>query len=243
MAQRWKQRPPGSSWGEFGADDQRGRMNLVTRDKVLQGVAEVREGIAFCLSLPLDYPGGSVLNPRRSPPRLFATLRDGKSRGKQNFCWAIAADGPGYTDVVCDDLVLLTLQYSTQWDSFAHIGARFDADADGKAEIVFYNGFRAGEHVKPAPENSAAPEPWARYEGTRADALGAAGHGPVPRTPGQRSVSVRRTVAAERAVARRRTGVVGRAPERLEADLSYRFSVMDDRTPRTDNRQPTTDSS
>ena len=33
------------------------------------------------------------------------------------------------TDVVCDDLVLLTLQYSTQWDSFAHVGALFDAVA------------------------------------------------------------------------------------------------------------------
>ena len=54
------------------------------------------------------------------------------------------------TDVVCDDVVLLTLQYSTQWDSFAHIGSRFDADGDGKAEIVFYNGFRAGEHIVPA---------------------------------------------------------------------------------------------
>jgi hypothetical protein len=69
---RWKQRPPGSNWGEFGPDDQRGRMNLVTREKVLQGIAEVKEGITFCLSLPLDYPGGQVLNPRRparaSPP-------------------------------------------------------------------------------------------------------------------------------------------------------------------------------
>ena len=42
MTQRWKQRPPGSNWGDFGADDQRGRMNWVTREKVLQGVAEVR---------------------------------------------------------------------------------------------------------------------------------------------------------------------------------------------------------
>ena len=65
----------------------------------------------------------------------------------------------------------MTLQYSTQWDSFAHIGSRFDADGDGKAEIVFYNGFRAGEHVKPAPEGFAA-EPWAKYEGSRAEALG-----------------------------------------------------------------------
>ncbi|HVB47289.1 MAG TPA: cyclase family protein [Burkholderiales bacterium] len=172
MAPRWKHRPPGSSWGEFGADDQRGRMNLVTRAKVLQGVAEVKEGVAFCLSLPLDYPGGSALNPRRTPPRLFATRRDGKHAGKQNFCWPLAEDHPGLTDVVCDDLALLTLQYSTQWDSFAHIGGLFDADGDGKPEVVFYNGFRAGEHVKPAPENPAAAEPWARYEGSRAEALG-----------------------------------------------------------------------
>src|SRR2546425_7535768 len=149
MKPRWKQRPPGSNWGEFGPDDQRGRMNLVTREKVLQGVAEVKEGIPFCLSLPLDYPGGSALNPRRSPPRLAATLR----AGKQNFCFPLAAENPDFTDVVSDDLVLLTLQYSTQWDSFAHIGSRFDADGDGEREIVFYNGFRAGADVRPAPEN------------------------------------------------------------------------------------------
>src|SRR3970040_2672135 len=77
MAQRWSQRPPHSNWGEFGPDDQRGRMNLVTREKVLQGAAEVKEGISFCLSLPLDYPGGSVLNPRRRPPRLAGSPRHG----------------------------------------------------------------------------------------------------------------------------------------------------------------------
>lgn len=168
MAQRWKQRPPGSNWGEFGPDDQRGRMNLVTREKVLQGVAEVKEGVAFCLSLPLDYPGGSVLNARRSPPRLFATQRD----GRQNFCFPLGADNPDHSDVVCDDLVLLTLQYSTQWDSLAHIGSRFDADGDGEPEIVFYNGFRAGEHVVPASPEAHATEPWARYEGSRAGTLG-----------------------------------------------------------------------
>jgi hypothetical protein len=171
MNPRWKHRPPSSNWGEFGPDDQRGRMNLVTREKVLQGIAEVKEGITFCLSLPLDYPGGSVLNPRRSPPRLASTIRDGKSAGKQNFCFPLAEDNPDLTDVVSDDVVLLTLQYSTQWDSFAHIGSRFDADGDGKREIVFYNGFRAGEHINPAREKSSS-EPWARYEGTEARALG-----------------------------------------------------------------------
>jgi hypothetical protein len=168
---RWKHKPPGANWGEFGADDERGRMNWVTREKVLQGVAEVKAGITFCLSLPLDYPGGSALNARRRPPRLAATLRDGRSAGRQNFCFPLAEENPDLTDVVCDDLALITLQYSTQWDAFAHVGSRFDADGDGKAETVFYNGFRGGEHVRPAAENPAA-EPWARFEGTEARALG-----------------------------------------------------------------------
>jgi putative cyclase len=163
---RWKQKPPGSNWGEFGPDDQRGRMNLVTREKVLQGVAEVQEGITFCLSLPLDYPGGQVLNPRRAPPRLAATSRD----GKQFFCRPLYEFNAQLTDVICDDQVLMALQYSTQWDSFAHVGGRFDADGDGKPELVFYNGFRAGEHVLPAPDKK--NEGWDRYEGTQAKALG-----------------------------------------------------------------------
>ena len=167
MNPRWTQRPPGSNWGEFGPDDQRGRMNWVTRDKVLQGVAEVKEGLTFVLSLPLDYPGGNGLNPRRHPPRLAATYRN----GKQNFAYEVRQDNAEQIDVVCDDVVLLTLQYSTQWDSFAHVGSLFDADGDGKPEPVFYNGFRAGEHIRPAPENPQA-EPWARFEGSRAEALG-----------------------------------------------------------------------
>ena len=72
---RWKNRPEGSTWGDFGADDQLGRVNWLTPDKVLQGVAEVKAGKSFCLSLPLDYPGGSVLNPRRHPPIIRPTMR------------------------------------------------------------------------------------------------------------------------------------------------------------------------
>ncbi len=74
---RWKHRPPGSTWGDFGPDDQRGRLNLLTPKKVLEGIAEVKEGRPFCLSLPLDYPGGNKLNPRRHPPKLQPTMRDG----------------------------------------------------------------------------------------------------------------------------------------------------------------------
>lgn len=140
---RWKRRPEGSNWGDFGADDQLGRLNLLTPEKVRQGVAEVREGRSFCLSLPLDYPGGNLLNPRRFPPRLRPTTRN----GRPNFNYAIESENLNFTDVICDDFVVLYNQYSTQWDALAHAGFLFDADDDGVEEIVYYNGFRGHEDV------------------------------------------------------------------------------------------------
>jgi kynurenine formamidase len=53
----------------------------------------------------------------------------------------------GCCDATCDDGVTLYTQYSTQWDSLAHWGRAFDADGDGIEEVVYYNGFRGGEHV------------------------------------------------------------------------------------------------
>jgi kynurenine formamidase len=136
---RWRQRPPGSNWGDFGADDQAGRMNLLTPEKVLEGIAEVREGRSFCLSLPLDVPGGNALNEKRHPPTLRPTLRN----GRPNMNYKMFTELVSQTDVLCDDLAILYLQYSTQWDSLAHVGQMFDADGDGVPEPVFYNGYRA----------------------------------------------------------------------------------------------------
>ena len=143
ISTRWKQRPEGSTWGDFGPDDQCGRMNLLTSDKVLQGMAEVKVGLAFNLSLPLDFPGGNVLNPRRLPPVLRPTLRN----GKPNMNYQLRCDDPACTDVVSDDLVIMHLQYSSQWDSLAHVGSMFDANGDGTPEPLYYNGFRAGVDV------------------------------------------------------------------------------------------------
>jgi len=140
---RWKQRPQGSNWGDFGADDQLGRLNLIGPEQVRKGAAEVQAGLSFCLSLPLDYPGGNKLNPRRHPPVLRPTFRD--DIPYVNF--PLAKLDPAATDVISDDQVLLSLQYSTQWDSLAHVGALFDADGDGRAERVYYNGYRANEHI------------------------------------------------------------------------------------------------
>jgi kynurenine formamidase len=140
---RWKHRPPGSNWGDFGADDQLGRLNLLGPEKIRQGAAEIKEGKAFGLSLPLDVPGEQKVNPRRFAPRLGPT----ELRGEPFMNRALSQFDERNTDVVCDDQVTMCLQYSTQWDSFAHVGSWFDADGDGKPEKVYYNGFRAHEHI------------------------------------------------------------------------------------------------
>ena len=141
---RWQNRPPGSNWGEFGADDQRGRMNLLTPARRLAAVREVREGIVFSLSLPLDYPGGPGLWETRAPPKLAATrFNDGRSA----YPFHMSSYAAPATDVICDDQVTLCLQYSTQWDALAHCGSEFDADGDGISEAVFYNGYRAGADI------------------------------------------------------------------------------------------------
>ena len=143
MAKRWKQRPEGSTWGDWGDDDSLGRINLIDTAKRLEGVREVQEGISFCLSLPLDYPGGSDLNQRRYPPILSPT-EDLAYNPDTFFNVHMSQMGPGvehFVDMWCDDKVTLWLQYSTQWDTLCHVGAEFDADGDGVEEAVYYNGF------------------------------------------------------------------------------------------------------
>ena len=141
--QRWTHRPEGSNWGDFGPDDQLGRLNLITEEQVLKGAREIRAGKTFCLSLPLDLPGGNVLNPRRHPPQLSPT----RLADTPYLNFPLRNVNPDAVDVLSDDQVLLSMQYSTQWDALAHVGALFDADGDGQPELRYYNGFQAGLDV------------------------------------------------------------------------------------------------
>jgi kynurenine formamidase len=106
--------------------------------------------------MPLDYPGGNYHDLGRKSPTLHPVVRGGRvkwgDRGSER-----------HPDVVCDDWVELYTQFSTQWDALCHIGSTFDADGDGVAETVYYNGYRGGEHV---------PEPAAGDAFAGAGALG-----------------------------------------------------------------------
>lgn len=140
---RWKVRPEGSNWGDYGHDDQIGRMNLLTPQARLRAIREVEHGITFCLSLPLDYPGGNTLFQHRKEPKLF---HDRRGEG-YNYNYKLSSVCGCFTDVVSDDAVMLYTQYSTQWDGLGHVGQMFDVNGDGVLEKVYYNGFRGGIDV------------------------------------------------------------------------------------------------
>ena len=57
-----------SNTGRWGADDQRGTLNLVDTAAVLRGVAAARQGKVFSLAIPFDEDGpqtGAVPGPRQ----------------------------------------------------------------------------------------------------------------------------------------------------------------------------------
>lgn len=141
--ERWSQRPEGANWGDFGPDDQLGRLNLITPERRRAAAAEVREGLAFCLSLPLDCPRVQ-LNPRRFPPQIGYSMRGDDPA--MNYPYGRVF--PGMKEVVCDDKVTLSLQYSTQWDALCHMGCLYDAEGRGAEEVTYYNGFRANAEIR-----------------------------------------------------------------------------------------------
>jgi kynurenine formamidase len=141
-AKRWTKRPEGSNWGDFGPDDQIGRLNLITPQHRIKAAEEVREGLAFCLSLPLDCPRVQ-LNPRRFPPELAFSMRGEDPVANYPYGLSIS----GMKEVVNDDRATLSLQYSTQWDSLCHMGQVFDLGGEVGEEVSYYNGFRAHEHI------------------------------------------------------------------------------------------------
>src|SRR3546814_11751944 len=79
---------------------------------------------------------------------------------------------PHVTDVSSDDAALLYLQYSTRWDSFAHIGSMFDADGDGQPERVFYNGWRGGSDIPDVEDRGVGEPRLERFPSKGTEALG-----------------------------------------------------------------------
>jgi kynurenine formamidase len=99
-----------NNWGRWGADDEIGTLNLINADVVRRGVAAARSGHRVALSLPYTSEGpqfGGVPG-RINPQRTMIAIHDPQLGDPQGFCSN-------------DDMVVMSLQCSTHWDSLAHV--------------------------------------------------------------------------------------------------------------------------
>jgi kynurenine formamidase len=111
-----------NNWGRWGADDERGTLNLLDDAAVRRGVASVRTGKRFPLAIPLSHDGPQLgfIPGRINPVRTMISLNDPMTGDPTQVCFS-------------DDLVVMGVQAATHWDALAH------ASYDGR----IYNGHKA----------------------------------------------------------------------------------------------------
>jgi kynurenine formamidase len=109
-----------SNWGRWGAQDERGTLNLITPERIAAAAALIRHGRSFDLSIRLgpdgpQAPGGMRINPLHF---MSATGQESSYPGGVR---------------IADDYVVMPLQAGTQWDGLSHV------HYDG----LLYNGYEA----------------------------------------------------------------------------------------------------
>src|SRR5262245_23578915 len=94
-----------NNWNRWPDDDQWGTLNYITPDKVAAAASLVRTGTVVELGVPLERSGG----PQATAPRRYNPI---------HFMDELPVDYRLPGDVgVADDVLVLPLQASTQWDS------------------------------------------------------------------------------------------------------------------------------
>lgn len=102
-----------SNWGRWGADDQRGTLNLIDAAAVQRGAACVRRGATFSLSIPMHVTGPQTDGPG-APGRLNPKLR------MKYVNVSFTGDPADFTTT--DDIVEMSLQAATHVDALSHAG-------------------------------------------------------------------------------------------------------------------------
>jgi kynurenine formamidase len=102
-----------SNRGRWGADDQRGTLNLIDTAAVQRGVAAARTGRAFSLAIPFDETGpqwDNVHMPHRTNARLLT----------HTVSVSFTGDLRDFT--TSDDSFDMGSQAATHWDALSHAG-------------------------------------------------------------------------------------------------------------------------
>ncbi|NUU25194.1 MAG: cyclase family protein [Streptomycetaceae bacterium] len=113
------------NWGRWGAEDERGALNLIDAKSVAAAAQEVRTGQAYALGLPIQREGVPIFPHRGAPQRLTLS-----SQTDNMF-----DDYPGGTEVGANEDVFVIASHSiTHMDALCHV----------QHQGRFYNGHDAG---------------------------------------------------------------------------------------------------
>ncbi len=114
-----------NNWGRWGADDERGALNLLTSAAVLDAVATVHRGRVYALGLPIDATAAPIVDGRGEPRRLTLTCDSDDDR----YLSYGAAPGVGGNQ----DVLMIASHHGTHIDALSHVFA----------DRSMYNGFRS----------------------------------------------------------------------------------------------------
>lgn len=103
-----------TNWGKWGPDDEVGSLNYLTPAEVLRGVAAVRAGRTFTLQVQMGNPKGDPVWPGRRGAQRFNIMDKGQ------FLCGCGPQTPGSHEFA-DDLMIMYLQGSTQYDALGHV--------------------------------------------------------------------------------------------------------------------------
>lgn len=102
------------NWGRWGPDDEVGALNFLDAAEVLRGVASVKSGKTFTLQVQMGHPNGDPIWPGRSQVQKFNVMDKG------HFICGAGKESPGNHEYA-DDVMIMYLQGSTQYDALGHV--------------------------------------------------------------------------------------------------------------------------
>jgi kynurenine formamidase len=103
------------NWGKWGAEDEVGSLNYLDAQEALRGAAEIRSGKTFTLQVPIGHPHGDPAFPGPRGPARRVNIMD---RG--HYLGGAGDEFPGGLEFA-DDMIVMYLQGSSQYDALGHV--------------------------------------------------------------------------------------------------------------------------
>lgn len=110
-----------SNWGRWGTNDELGTLNFLTPERVAAAAKCIRSGKTISMAIPMDQTGPQVsggFGGRFNPIHLM--FRDGGDITMGTIVDEFYQGNDRHLRGA-DDLIIMALQSSTQWDALAHI--------------------------------------------------------------------------------------------------------------------------